>query len=311
MTDPPAGEPGWREHGVRQYEAGRTVEEILLRSLLLSPKEVRALARSRGVRRNRRPASLGERVQIADVVAVRVGEPAHESGLEPTPMPLRIVHEDEAVLLIDKPPYLLVHPAEPGQRHTLVNGIAHHYRERGVAGRIHPVHRLDRDTSGLVLIARTPEAHRHLGAQLASRALRRTYLALVSGRVRDEAGTIDAPIGRHPTQPVLRAVRADGESARTRFEVVERYADATLVRLELETGRTHQIRVHMAHLGHPLLGDRQYGRRAGKRIGRQALHAAAISFLHPDTGERVRFDAPLPPDIERLRAELRGEPVTP
>jgi 23S rRNA pseudouridine1911/1915/1917 synthase len=295
---------GWREHTVRPYEDGRTVEEILARSLLLPPREVQRLGRTRGVRLNRARASLTDRVQYTDVVTVRIGEgPA--SGIEPTPMPLAILHEDDHVLVIDKPPFLLVHPTEPGQFHTLVNGIAHYYREQGIGARIHPVHRLDRDTSGLVLIAKTPEAHKHLGAQLTSRALRREYVALVSGVVRDDAGKIDVPIARHPTQPVLRAVRHDGESARTHFRVVERFPDATTVGLELETGRTHQIRVHLAHLGHPLLGDRQYGRRGGKRIGRQALHAVRISFVHPGHGERVGFEAPLPDDIERLRAELR------
>jgi 23S rRNA pseudouridine1911/1915/1917 synthase len=304
MTDSADGE--WREHSVRPYEQGRTVEEVLSRSLLLPPREIQRLGRTRGVRVNRAPASLSDVVRHTDTVTVRVGEgPA--SGIEPTPMPLAIVHEDDYVLVIDKPPFLLVHPTEPGQSHTLVNGIAHHYAEQGIGARIHPVHRLDRNTSGLVLIAKTPEAHRRLGAQLTTRSLKREYLALVTGEVRDAAGTIDAPIARHPTQPVLRAVRHDGEHARTHFRVLERFADATLVGLELETGRTHQIRVHMAHLNHPLLGDRQYGRRAQKRIGRQALHAARISFVHPGSGEGVQFEAPLPDDMERLREELRGE----
>jgi 23S rRNA pseudouridine1911/1915/1917 synthase len=302
MTGNDAG--GWREHTVRPYEDGRTVEEILARSLLLPPREVQRLGRTRGVRLNRARASLSDTVRHTDVVAVRIGE-APASGIEATPMPLAIVHEDDHVLVLDKPPFLLVHPTEPGQCHTLVNGIAHYYREQGITARIHPVHRLDRDTSGLVLIAKTPEAHRQLSAQLTTRALKREYVALVSGEIRDDAGTVDAPIARHPTQPVLRAVRHDGEGARTHFRVLERFSDATLVGLELETGRTHQIRVHMAHLGHPLLGDRQCGRRGGKRIGRQALHAVRISFVHPGHGERVGFEAPLPDDIERLRAELR------
>jgi 23S rRNA pseudouridine1911/1915/1917 synthase len=303
----PPIEPGeeWRDHVVRPYEAGRTVEDVLARSLFLPRGEMLRLQRTRGIRLNRRPASLSDTVQHADTLAVRVGDAAHESGIEPTPLALAIVHEDDHVLLLDKPPYLLAHPTEPAQRHTLVNGIAHHYRESGVAARIHLVHRLDRDTSGLVLVAKTPEAHRRLGAQLTDHTLRREYVAVVSGAVREESGTVDAPIGRHPTQPVLRAVRADGEQAVTRFAVAERFADATLLRLTLETGRTHQIRVHMAHLGHPLLGDRQYGRRAQKRIGRQALHAARISFLHPATAERATFEAPIPADLESLLRVLR------
>jgi 23S rRNA pseudouridine1911/1915/1917 synthase len=303
VTDPPRPEPPV-EHTVRPYEAGRTVEEILERSLLLPRREIQRLGQGRGIRLNRRPARLTDTVAHADVVTVLPGD-AHPSGIEPFAMELRVVHEDDSVLVIDKPPFLLVHPTEPGQAHTLVNAIAHRYREQRIDARIHPVHRLDRDTSGLVLIARTPAAHRHLGQQLTARELKREYLAVVDGAVPDDAGTIDAPIGRNPAQPVLRAVRGDGEEARTHFRVTERFPGATLVSLELDTGRTHQIRVHMAHLGYPLIGDRQYGRRGQKRIARQALHAARIGFRHPATGERVVYEAPLPDDMVRLCAELR------
>jgi len=305
MAEPDAGAE-WTEHSVRPYEDGWTVEQVLTRSLMLDRRELQRLHRERGVRVNRAPAALTRRVAHTDVVAVRRGGEPEPSGIDATPVEFGIVHEDDHVLVVDKPPYLLVHPKEPGQRHTLVNGISHHYREHGIDARIHPVHRLDRDTSGLLLIAKTPDAHRFLGEQLISRALKREYIAVVSGEPRDDRGTVDAPIGRHPTQPVLRAVRPDGEDARTHFHVIERLNAAAAVGLELETGRTHQIRVHMAYLGHPLLGDRQYGRRGQKRIGRQALHAARISFVHPGTRERVAFDARVPDDIRRLIADLRA-----
>jgi 23S rRNA pseudouridine1911/1915/1917 synthase len=301
----PGAEPEWREYVVRPYEDGRTVASILTDALGLKAKDAERAVRSRGVRLNRRPAGLADVVRHADTVALRIGEPTHASGLEPLALALDIVHADDAVLVINKPAYLLVHPTQPGQGHTLVNALVHHYQEQGIESTIHPVHRLDRDTSGLLLVARTPAAHRRLSAQLGARTLKREYLAIVSGVVQSEAGVIDAPIGPHPTQSVLRAVRSDGEPARTHYRVVERYPDAALVALELETGRTHQIRVHMTHLGHPLIGDRRYGRRGGKRLGRQALHAARISFEHPASGVRVSFDAELPADMQALREELR------
>jgi 23S rRNA pseudouridine1911/1915/1917 synthase len=304
VPEPREPAPPAIEHTVRLYEDGRTVEDILERSLLLPRREIQRLARGRSIRVTRRPAALADTVAHADVVTVLPGE-THQSGIQPFAMELRVVHEDGHVLVIDKPPFLLVHPTEPGQAHTLVNAIAHRYRQQRIDARIHPVHRLDRDTSGLVLVARTPEAHRHLGRQLTTRELKREYLAVVDGEVPEASGTIDAPIGRQPTQPVLRTVRPDGEPARTHFRVVERFAGATVVALDLDTGRTHQIRVHMAHLGFPLLGDRQYGRRGQKRIGRQALHAVRIGFGHPGTGERVVYEAPLPDDMERLCAALR------
>ncbi|HEU4964607.1 MAG TPA: pseudouridine synthase, partial [Bacilli bacterium] len=169
-----------------------------------------------------------------------------------------------------------------------------------------------RDTSGLLVVAKTAYAHQHLDRQLRERDLHREYLAFVSGQVGEESGVIDAPIGKDKSNPNLRAVRPNaGEFALTRYKVQERYANAALVHLELETGRTHQIRVHMTHLGHPLLGDRQYGRVGLNLIKRQALHAARLSFTHPNSGERMTFEAPLTDDLvalqQRLQAETRDE----
>ncbi len=226
-------------------------------------------------------------------------------GVEPVPMELDVVHEEAALLVVNKPAGMLVHPVAAGARDTLANGVAHHFAARGLPPVAHLVHRLDRDTSGLVLVAGSAAVHALLDRQLASRALRREYLALVDGEVAEEEGRIDAPVGRDPDDPPLRAVRPEGGAARTRFRVEERFAGATLLRLELETGRTHQIRVHLAHLGHPVLGDRWYGRRGLERIGRQALHAAALSLVHPFTGEPLRCEAPLPADMAALRGRLR------
>jgi 23S rRNA pseudouridine1911/1915/1917 synthase len=304
----PGGTPEWREHSVRPYEDGWTVEAVLTDSLLLPRREVLRLTRDRALRLNRRSATLRDVVRHADTLRLRTGASPTASGLEPAEIDLRVVHEDDAVLLLDKPPFLRVHPSEPGQRHTLVNGVAAYYARRGAATRIHLVHRLDRDTSGLILLAKTSDAHRRLAEQLERRGLRRTYIAVASGEIAEERGIIDAPIGINPTQRVLRAVRADGEPARTGFRVLRRLSSATLVELELETGRTHQIRVHLAHLGHPLVGDRQYGRRGNRLIGRQALHAARLRFGHPTTDAPSDYEAPLPDDMRSLIETLDRRP---
>ncbi|HEX2095339.1 MAG TPA: RluA family pseudouridine synthase [Longimicrobiaceae bacterium] len=295
----------WREHTVAPEEAGRTVEAILTGPMQLSRRMIQRLTRSRGIQLNRRAAFLARQVRAGDVVAVRVA-PEEETGLEPVAMELEVVYEDADVLVVAKPPGLLVHPTSPGQARTLAHGIAHRYREQGVRARVRPVHRIDRDTSGLVLVAKTAFAHQHLDRQLRERTLRREYLALVRGVVEEDGGVVDAPIGRDRRNPNLRTVHPGGEPALTRFRVVERFRAATLLRLELETGRTHQIRVHLAHLGHPVLGDRQYGGTGTEGMGRQALHASRLRFRQPTTGEEVVCEAPLPPDmataVERLRS---------
>lgn len=297
--------PGrWVEHRVTEEEAGRTVEEILTGPIRVSRRMIQRLTRSDGIRLDRRPTRLRRTVRAGEVVAARVAtdEP---SGLEPVEMPLDVVLEDEDVLVLNKAPFLLVHPVAPHHRATLAHGVTHHFLAQGLRTRVRPVHRLDRDTSGLLLIAKSAFAHQILDRQLRNREMRREYLALVSGEVEAEEGVVDAPIARHPHDPSLRAVRqSGGDPARTRFRAVERYTGATLVALELETGRTHQIRVHMAYLGHPLLGDLRYGGPAIAGLRRQALHAGRLSFLHPTTGDRVELEAPLPEDLARVRAEL-------
>lgn len=299
---PPA--PRWTEHTVTPEEAGRTVEEILTGTLGVSRRRMQKLTRGRGILLNRRPAFLARKTRVGDMVAARLVWD-EEPGLEPVPMTLDVAYEDAEVLVVNKPPGLLVHPTSPEQRATLAHGIAARYADQGVRRKVRPVHRLDRDTSGLVLFAHTAAAQQRLDAQLREETLRRQYQALVGGVLADEKGAIDAPIGPHPRHPHLRAVRPEGRApARTRYQVVERFADATLLRLELETGRTHQIRVHLAHAGHPVLGDRQYGGAPG--FPRQALHAGRLTFLHPGTGESVEVQAPLPADMAALVKELRA-----
>jgi 23S rRNA pseudouridine1911/1915/1917 synthase len=296
----------WTEHTVQSEEAGRTVQDILTGPMGVSRRMIQKLTRAKGLQHNRRPAWLAAKVRAGDVVAARLLTGESAAGLEPVEMDLAIHHEDAEVLVVDKPPFLLVHPTAPDQDRTLAHGVAWHLRQRGLHTAVHPVHRIDRDTSGLVLFAKTGHAHHRLDVQLRAGEIEREYLALVDGVMADDRGVIDAPIARDPRNPSLRAVREGGETAVTRYEVVERYPSATLVRLGLETGRTHQIRVHMRHAGHPVLGDRQYGRRGLDTIKRQALHAARLAFVHPSSGERIDLEAPLAPDMAEAISRLEG-----
>lgn len=296
----------WVEHTIAPAEDGRMVRELLIRPLGLSNAMIRRLVQTEGVRLDGAHPFLSTRVAAGQRLAVRLSSP--ETGmLRPIPLELDVVYEDADVLVVNKPPGLLVHPTRLSHVHTLAHGITYRFRQQAVQARVHPVHRLDRNTSGLVLIAKHSPAHRQLARQLISRELERTYVALVHGTVADLAGTVDAPIGRHAEDAHLRTVRGDGAVARTHFRVVERYATATRVELELETGRTHQIRVHMAHLGHPLLGDAPYGGEATPLLQRQALHAHRLRFTHPLTRQPIVCEAPIPADLERLIQTLRRQ----
>ena len=224
-------------------------------------------------------------------------------------IPLALVHEDEHILVLDKPVGLVVHPGSGNWSGTLLNALLHHAPELAELPRAGIVHRLDKDTSGLMVVARTLEAHTDLVRQLQARTVRRHYYALVTGEVAG-AGRVDAPIGRHPQQRTRMAVVGSGRPAVTHFQVCERFARATLVECRLETGRTHQIRVHMTHIGHPLVGDATYGRRRTgnpllDEFPRQALHAFRLGLRHPASGAELAWESPLAADFAALLAQLR------
>ena len=254
----------------------------------------------------------GEQVRIAAPIPV-------VTAAEAEAIPLAVVFRDRSLLVINKPPGLVVHPGAGNSRHTLQNALLALDPQLARLPRAGLVHRLDKDTSGLLVVARTPEAHAALVAALAARRIGREYLAVCSG-VMPAGGTVSAPIGRHRTQRTRMAVRADGRLARTRYRVAQRFRAHTLVRVELDTGRTHQIRVHLAHIGFPVVGDPVYGGR--RRVPpqctpalaqeltafrRQALHAARLRLTHPVTGRELEWQAAPPEDLERLLAALRAD----
>ncbi|MCB1735654.1 MAG: 23S rRNA pseudouridine(1911/1915/1917) synthase RluD [Gammaproteobacteria bacterium] len=245
-------------------------------------------------------------------------EPAPEPDpMQAQPLPLNIVYEDDTLLVIDKPAGLVVHPAAGNHDGTLMNGLLHHAPELAGIPRAGIVHRLDKETSGLLVVARTLSAHKDLVDQLQARTVSREYLAVVNGHL-VAGGTIDEPMDRHPVDRKRMAVRHNGREAITHYRVEERFRAHTALRVKLETGRTHQIRVHMAYLKHPLIGDPTYGGRLRippdsdadfvevlRRFPRQALHALALGLIHPDTGEECRWESPIPDDIQALMQALR------
>jgi 23S rRNA pseudouridine1911/1915/1917 synthase len=249
----------------------------------------------------RRIVDGGERVLVEP-------PPAPDAAPKAQRMPLKIVYEDGEILVLDKPAGLVVHPGAGVPDGTLMNGLLAHAPQLAAVPRAGIVHRLDKDTSGLLVVAKTVEAQAHLAQQLASRSVRRLYLALVQGDP-PASGAIDAPVGRDSRARTRMAVTHRGKPARTRYRVLERYGRAALVECRLETGRTHQIRVHFQHIRHPLVGDTVYrrGTRHGISFPRQALHATELSLKHPKSGEVMTWHSPVPRDMKRLIDGLRRD----
>ncbi|MEX1255537.1 MAG: RluA family pseudouridine synthase [Dehalococcoidia bacterium] len=249
----------------------------------------------------RPPAKAGVALERGQRIVVSLPAP-EPSTLEPESIPLSVVYEDDDMLVVDKAPGLAVHPSPGHARHTLVNAVLAHCPDlSGIGGEGRPgiVHRLDKDTSGLIIVAKNDAAHLSLARQLKERQVEKTYLALVDGRVEPPDGEIDAAIGRHPVHRKKMAVVERGRAARTRYRVLREVDGRSLLEVRPETGRTHQIRVHLAHIGHPIAGDPLYGR-AHPLLERQFLHAHRLAFRHPRTGERIELSAPLPDDLARV-----------
>ena len=256
-----------------------------------------------------KPLAKNYRLNGTETVEVTLPEPEILDAV-PQDIPLDVVYEDADVIVVNKPKGLVVHPAPGHPDGTLVNALLYHCGESlsGVGGALRPgiVHRIDRDTSGLIIAAKNDFAHQKLAAQLQDHTLARTYECIVTGNLREDAGTVDAPIGRCPTDRKKMAVVSGGRRAVTHWEVLERFGGFTYVRCRLETGRTHQIRVHMAHMGHPILGDTVYGaKKPVPGLQGQCLHAVGLQFVHPRTGEMVCLSCPLPEEFVRQLDKLR------
>ena len=293
------------EHAGVRLDAFLSADGALTRS-----QAARLIAEGR-VRVNGKPAAKSARLSGGETVTVDVPQ-LRETALPPQDIPLDVVYEDDDVIVVNKPTGLVVHPAPGHPDGTLVNALLHHCGDSlsGIGGEKRPgiVHRIDRDTSGLIIAAKNDAAHLALSAQLKDHSLSRTYECLVTGNMKQDSGTVDAPIGRSSTDRKKMAVVPTGRRAVTHWEVVARYPGVTHLRCRLETGRTHQIRVHMAYIGHPILGDTVYGaKKPVPGLTGQCLHAAGLRFIHPRTGEPVELHCPLPPEFTAMLQKLQSK----
>ena len=282
--------------------AGVKVDTLLKRHLHLSGTVVRRVKwLEDGILVDGRRVNTQFCPAAGQVLSVRLSDPVRNSGIVPAPGPLDIVHEDIDLIVLNKAAGVPVHPGPGHFSDTLGNFLVDYYEKTGQEADFHPVHRLDRGTSGLLVAAKHPHAQEVLKGQLHTPEFRRVYLAVCEGVPDPPAGVIDVPLGPRPGSLMEQMVRPDGRPARTKYGVLRRWGGRALVSLELETGRTHQIRVHMAHIGHPLTGDFLYGAEDRDLIPRPALHSGYLSFRHPITGENMQFSVPLPEDMARLR----------
>ena len=275
----------------------------------LTRSQATRLIESGEVAVNGRAVSKSYKLAGGEDIAVTLPEPEPVEAV-PQDIPLDVVYEDADVIVVNKPSGMVVHPAPGHPDGTLVNALLYHCAGTlsGIGGALRPgiVHRIDRDTSGLIIAAKNDAAHQYLSAQLADHTLARTYECIVVGKLREDRGAVDAPIARHPTDRKRMAVVAGGREAVTHWEVIARYPGYTHVRCRLETGRTHQIRVHMAYIGHPILGDTVYGaKKEVPGLTGQCLHAVGLRFLHPRTHEVVELFCPLPEEFTRMLQKIR------
>lgn len=286
------------------------LDKYLSEKLSISRSQIQDLIENGFITVNQLKVKSSYKVRLGDKIDVII-PPPEETDIKPQDIPIDIIYEDGDILIINKPKGMVVHPAYGHYNDTLVNALLFKVKDlSGIGGELRPgiVHRLDKDTSGLLIVAKNDFSHQKLSEQLKDRTLRRIYWALCEGEISWDEKRIEAPIGRHPLFRKKMAVLPNGKIAITNFKVLERFKNYTLVSASLETGRTHQIRVHLAHLGFPIVGDEVYGR-VDKRFGikGQLLHAKEIMFVHPRKNIEMRFEAPLPEEFERVLNILRKE----
>ena len=307
---------------VATKDQGRRLDQFLSEANLpLSRSQAKKLIEEGTILLNQKPTKPSTNLKKGDIVSGILLKP-EPLALSPEPLPLTILYEDPFIIVVDKPPGMVVHPAYGNPSGTLVNALLYHCNDlAGINGVIRPgiVHRLDKDTSGVMVVAKDDRAYHELAKQFKNRTVEKAYMAIAYGQFSKEEGLIDSAIGRHPSQRKRMSTRTKrGRTAITRWKVIERFDVFTLLEIFPQTGRTHQIRVHLSSIGHPILGDPMYGRKGRpgairdpmlreciRRINRQALHAHRLAFHHPQTGKRVEFESPIPHDISSVLEWLR------
>lgn len=292
-------------HRVTREEDGQMLQQVLKRHFPFSRTLIRKYKQKQLITVNRAFRYFTARVHSGDWIEIFSG-PSSTNGMIREPMDLAIVYEDQDLIVLDKPPGVVVHPTRGYVTGTIANGLAHYFLEKNECSSIHPINRLDKDTSGLMVVAKHPFAHSFLAREFTKKQYQRFYLAIVSGMIYNDQGTINAPIGLEQGSSIRRVISNEegGKPATTHYVVCERLNQATLVKLQLETGRTHQIRVHMASIGHPLRGDHLYGD-PHDSFPRQALHACEVKLFHPRQKKWVQWTSFFPKDIMKLYHELR------
>lgn len=304
-------ENGLQRLTVSPEDAGVRIDKYLAEQLPdITRSYLQKLLKDGSVQMNGKPVKASTKTAAGALIALTIPEP-EEPEILPEDIPLDILYEDSDVILINKPKDMVVHPAAGHYTGTLVNALMYHCRGdlSGINGVLRPgiVHRIDKDTTGVLIVCKNDRAHNALAEQLKEHSITRKYRAIVCGNLKEDEGTVDAPLGRHPQdRKKMAIVRSGGKRAVTHYRVLERFGNYTYIECRLETGRTHQIRVHMASLGHPLLGDEIYGRaKSPFKLEGQTLHAMVLGFIHPTTGEYMEFEAPLPEYFEKLLEKLR------
>jgi len=303
------------QYVVPPEEDGFILKTILQKRLGVSRKLLsRVKLTEQGIMVNGERKYISVHVQAGDLVEVRM-EREESDDIMPQELPLEFLYEDQDLLIVNKQAGMIVHPTHGHYINTVANGVVHYWQSKGESFRFRPIHRLDQETSGVLAIAKNAYVHQQISEQMIAHTIHKEYMALVFGNVEADKGTIEGPIDRDPETPHMRIVTPTGYHAVTHYEVEARFGQITLVRIQLETGRTHQIRVHMKHIGHPLVGDKMYqlsqyqelADQIDQTISRQALHAYKLGFTHPGTREWIEFAAELPADMNLVINQLRIE----
>jgi 23S rRNA pseudouridine1911/1915/1917 synthase len=288
---------------IEKENAGCKLRDLLYKKLHLSTAIITKLKKTSGIYVNHQNKYLDYRVKEGDIITVNL-KMDEVNEIIPESLPLQIIYEDDYYLIINKPANMPVHPSRLHQSGTLANAVSYYWKNQGQNKLFRPVNRLDKNTSGLIIIAQSQYSHQLLAKSLEKHELKRVYYALVEGNPVKPTGEIDVPIGRIDTSIIMRSVISSGQRACTHFKVLKTYQDISLMQLQLETGRTHQIRVHMNYIGHPLVGDSLYGGHLGL-LSRQALHAGKLSFFHPLLQKNMVFHAPFPKDLRQAILNLK------
>lgn len=284
-------------------EENLTLKEVLLDKLNFSVRSLSKMKRYKTVKVNNTYIRPADKINKGDLIEVRIDEDM--ADFKPQDLKLSILYDDFDIIMVNKPPFMVVHPTKSHYENTIANGVTHYIMEKDEKVKVRFVNRLDMNTSGLVIVAKNPYAQFVLSSDMKDNKVEKIYIAVVKGVVESDFGTINEPIYRPTDDSIKRIVHEDGQPSVTHFEVVERLKDATVLKLKLETGRTHQIRVHLNHIGHGIIGDELYGYVDENLIKRQALHAYSLKFKQPRTRENLEFNAPLPKDMEELIEKLK------